>query len=335
MSEVQQLKAKDFKSDQEVRWCPGCGDYSIISGVQKTLADIGVPRENVVMVSGIGCSSRFPYYMETYGFHGIHGRANAIATGVKVANPDLDVWVITGDGDGLSIGGNHMIHSLRRNVNMKIILFNNEIYGLTKGQYSPTSPQGLKTKTSPFGSVDAPFNPVQLALGCGATFVARTMDVRPKHMKEVLRAAAEHKGAAFVEVWQNCVIFNDGAYKSWTDKSVRDEMTVDINAGEPMVFGKDRDRGIRLVGTRPEVVELGNGVTESDLLVHDETDATLGFILSRMFWPEYPVPLGVFRRVKKPTHHQLVAGQIELVRADKGEGVLRDLLFTNDTWEVT
>nr|MEE4269868.1 2-oxoacid:ferredoxin oxidoreductase subunit beta [Candidatus Krumholzibacteria bacterium] len=331
MSEVQQLKAKDFKSDQEVRWCPGCGDYSIISGVQNTLASIGVPKENVVTVSGIGCSSRFPYYMDTYGFHGIHGRANAIATGVKVANPDLDVWVITGDGDGLSIGGNHMIHSLRRNVNLKIILFNNEIYGLTKGQYSPTSPRGLKTKTSPFGSVDAPFNPIQLALGAGATFVARTMDVRPAHMKEVLLAAAQHKGAAFVEVWQNCVIFNDGAYKSWTDKAVRDEKIVDINAGQPMIFGKDKDKGLIMDGCN---ISVGKAEEASTWQPAGECAGT-AFIMSQLDRREdMPRPFGVFRQVEQPTLDELVKGQIDEVTAQKGVGDLKDLIYTRDAWVV-
>ena len=331
MSDTQQLKPRDYKSNQEVRWCPGCGDYSIISGVQSTLADMGVPKENVVMVSGIGCSSRFPYYMDTYGFHGIHGRANAIATGVKVANPDLDVWVITGDGDGLSIGGNHMIHALRRNINLKIILFNNEIYGLTKGQYSPTSPRGLKTKTSPFGSVDAPFNPVQLALGAGASFVARTMDVRPKHMKVVLKAAAEHKGTAFVEVWQNCVIFNDGAYKGWTEKSVRDEMTVDINNGEPMVFGKDKDKGLSIEG-------CGVNITGADKAsVWDSTTECPGsaFLMSQLDRkPDMPRPFGIFRQVEAPTLDDLIHDQIKEITEKKGVGDLKDLLYTPDTWVV-
>jgi 2-oxoglutarate ferredoxin oxidoreductase subunit beta len=331
MSEIQQLKPKDYKSDQEVRWCPGCGDYSIISGVQATLAEVGVPKENVVMVSGIGCSSRFPYYMDTYGFHGIHGRANAIATGVKVANPDLDVWVITGDGDGLSIGGNHMIHSLRRNVNMKIILFNNQIYGLTKGQYSPTSPQGLRTKTSPFGSVDLPFNPVQLALGAGATFVARTMDVNPKHMKEVLLAAAQHKGAAFVEVWQNCVIFNDGAYKSWTEKAVRDEMTVEIREGQPMVFGKDQDKGLKLEGCN---IAVGKA-EEASLWDPRQECAGAAFVMSQLDnKPDMPRPFGIFRQAELPTLDELVYDQIREVTDKKGEGDLKDLIYTRDAWVV-
>lgn len=331
MSELQQLKAKDFKSDQEIRWCPGCGDYSIIAGVQNVLADIGVARENVVMVSGIGCSSRFPYYMETYGFHGIHGRANAIATGVKVANPDLQVWVITGDGDGLSIGGNHMIHSLRRNVDLKIILFNNEIYGLTKGQYSPTSPQGLQTKTSPFGSVDAPFNPLMLALGSGATFVARTLDTQPKHMKEVLAAAAAHKGSAFVEVWQNCVIFNDGAFKNWTDKTTRDEQTIMLQSGQPMVFGKDQDKGLKIDGFSLKVVPAAEAST------WDPTADSAGpaFVMTQLDAdPAMPRPFGVFRSVVRPTLDELVRDQVTTVTRKRGPGVLKDLLYTPDCWTV-
>ena len=331
MSEIQQLKAKDFKSDQEIRWCPGCGDYAIIASVQAVLADIGVARENVVMVSGIGCSSRFPYYMETYGFHGIHGRANAIATGVKVANPDLQVWVITGDGDGLSIGGNHMIHSLRRNVDLKIILFNNEIYGLTKGQYSPTSPQGLKTKTSPFGSVDAPFNPLQLALGSGSTFVARTLDTQPKHMKEVLAAAAAHKGSAFVEVWQNCVIFNDAAFKEWTDKTVRDEQTIFLQPGQPMVFGKDQNKGLKIDGFALKVVPA------AEASVWDPTVESAGpaFVLTQLDEdPAMPRPFGVFRAVSRPTLDELVHAQVNSVTQKRGPGVLKDLLYTDDCWTV-
>ncbi len=331
MSEVQQLKGKDFKSNQEIRWCPGCGDYSIISGIQSTMADMGIPRENFVVVSGIGCSSRFPYYMETFGMHGIHGRANAIATGVKVANPDLSVWVITGDGDGLSIGGNHMIHSLRRNVDLKIILFNNEIYGLTKGQYSPTTPQGTKTKTSPYGSLDAPFNPIQLALGAGATFVARTMDVNPKHMKVVLKAAAEHKGAAFVEVWQNCVIFNDGAYKDWTSKSVRDDKTINLVAGQKMIFGKDKEKGLRSNGFKIEIC------TAEEASIWDPTVSSPGpaFVMTQLDEdPDMPRPMGVLRSVAKPTLDQQVWDQINEVTDRKGPGDIKDLLYTPDVWEV-
>ena len=322
---------KDFASDQMVRWCPGCGDYSILSQVQSVFAEIGLPREQYAIIAGIGCSSRFPYYMETYGFHTIHGRANAIATGVKVANPDLQVWVITGDCDGLSIGGNHMIHSLRRNVDLKIILFNNEIYGLTKGQYSPTSPQGLKTKTSPFGSVDAPFNPLQLALGSGATFVARTLDTQPKHMKEVLAAAAAHKGAAFVEVWQNCVIFNDGAFKDWTDKTTRDEQTIMLQPNQPMVFGKDQDKGLKIDGFALKVVPA------AEASVWDPTVDSAGpaFVMTQLDAdPAMPRPFGVFRSVQRPTLDELVREQITTVTQKRGPGALKDLLYTSDCWTV-
>jgi len=331
MSEVQELKAKDFKSNQEVRWCPGCGDYSIISSLQSVLAELGRDKDNLVMVSGIGCSSRFPYYMDTYGFHGIPGRANAIATGVKVANPELETWVITGDGDGLSIGGNHMIHSLRRNVNLKIILFNNEIYGLTKGQYSPTTPRGQKTKTSPFGSVDAPFNPIQLALGAGATFAARTLDVRPKHMKEVLKAAAEHKGAAFVEVWQNCVIFNDGCFKDWSEKKVRDDQTVDLVPGEPMVFGAEREKGLQAEGCHIKVVSA------DEASIWDPTVESAGpaFLMSQLDRdPSMPRPFGIYRQVQAPTLDELVHAQITDVTGKRGAGNLKDLIYTPDVWEV-
>jgi 2-oxoglutarate/2-oxoacid ferredoxin oxidoreductase subunit beta len=331
MSEVVQLKAKDFKSDQEVRWCPGCGDYSILNSVQAVMAEIGVPKENTVVVSGIGCSSRFPYYMDTYGFHGIHGRANAIATGVKVSNPDLAVWVITGDGDGLSIGGNHMIHSLRRNVNLKIILFNNEIYGLTKGQYSPTSPRGLRTKTSPYGSVDAPFNPLQLALGAGSTFVARTMDVSPKHMKIVLKAAAEHEGSAFVEVWQNCVIFNDGAYKEWLDKKVRDDQIINLVDGEPMIYGADREKGLTVDGCHVKIVRA------DDASIWDSRVDSPGpaFIMSQLDSnPEMPRPFGVFRQVNQPTLDGLITDQVQEVTKSRGVGDIKDLLYTPDVWVV-
>ncbi len=331
MSEVQQLKARDFKSDQELRWCPGCGDYSILSCVQSTLAEVGVRRENVAVISGIGCSSRFPYYMNTYGMHTIHGRANAVATGVKVANPELDVWVITGDGDGLSIGGNHMIHSLRRNVGLKIILFNNEIYGLTKGQYSPTSPQGIKTKTSPYGSLDAPFNPIQLAIGAGANFIARTMDVNPKHMKKTLAIAARHQGTAFVEVWQNCVIFNNDCFKGWTEKAVRDEMTIQLEAGEPMIYGKDRDKGLKMSGGEIVICRA------DEAGVWDPTVESPGpaFLMSQLDKdPTMPRPMGVLRQVEVPTLEGLIHDQVEAVTSAKGVGDLKDLLYTSDVWEV-
>src|SRR6476646_10650805 len=265
-----QLKKADFVSDQEVRWCPGCGDYAILNNVQKVMPELGIPREKIVFVSGIGCSSRFPYYMNTYGFHSIHGRAPAIATGLRMACPDLQVWVATGDGDALSIGGNHFIHALRRNVDLKILLFNNRIYGLTKGQYSPTSEMGKKAKSTPYGSLDRPFNPISLAIGAEATFVARSVDVFQSHLKETLKHAAAHKGSALVEILQNCNIFNDGAWTGITEKDARSDQVIQLEHGKPLVFGKNRDKGIR---RKPdgdiEVVPLGNGITESDLVIHD------------------------------------------------------------------
>jgi 2-oxoglutarate/2-oxoacid ferredoxin oxidoreductase subunit beta len=329
------LTRKDFVSDQEVRWCPGCGDYSILAQAQRVMPDFGYPRENIVFISGIGCSGRLPYYMNTYGFHSIHGRAPTLATGLKLARPDLMVWVITGDGDALSIGGNHVLHSMRRNVDIKVVMFNNRIYGLTKGQASPTSELGKRTKSSPDGTVDQPVVPLSVALTAEATFVARTVDTHTEHIQETLEAAGHHRGSAFVEVLQNCNIFNDGAWRDFTDKDVRDDRMLRLQHGQPMVFGKASDKGIRLVGLRPEVVTLGNGITEADLAVHDETDEVLAFILSRMFWPAFPVPVGVLRRVARPLHHQLVADQIEAARAQKGEGDLHDLLFTDDTWTIS
>jgi 2-oxoglutarate ferredoxin oxidoreductase subunit beta len=329
------LTRKDFVSDQEVRWCPGCGDYSILAQTQRVMPDFGYPRENIVFISGIGCSGRLPYYMNTFGFHSIHGRAPTLATGLKIARPDLMVWVITGDGDALSIGGNHILHSMRRNVDIKVVMFNNRIYGLTKGQASPTSDYAKRTNTTPEATDYQPDLPISVYHTQEATFFERTVDTYTDHIQETLDAAGRHRGSAFVEVLQNCNIFNDGAWRDFTDRDVREDRMLRLKHGEPMIFGKEADKGIRLSGLKPEVVELGNGVGESDLLVHDETDPTLAYILSRMFWPDYPVPIGVFRRVKRPTHDQLVAGQIELVRADKGEGVVRDLLFTSDTWTVS
>ena len=329
------LTRKDFVSDQEVRWCPGCGDYSILAQTQRVMPDFGYPRENIVFISGIGCSGRLPYYMNTYGFHSIHGRAPTLATGLKLARPDLMVWVITGDGDALSIGGNHVLHAMRRNVDIKLVMFNNRIYGLTKGQASPTSEFGKRTKSTPEGTVDRPVVPLSVALTAEATFVARTVDTYTEHIQEVLDAAGHHKGSVFVEVLQNCNIFNDGAWREFTDREVRDDRMLRLRHGEPMVFGAAADKGIRIVGLRPEVVTLGNGVTEADLAVHDETDDALAYILSRMFWPEYPVPVGVLRRVERPLHHQLVADQIERARTQKGDGDLRELLFTSDTWTIS
>ena len=330
------LTRKDFESDQEVRWCPGCGDYSILAQTQKVLPELGVPREKFVFVSGIGCSSRFPYYVNTYGFHSIHGRAPAIATGVKASRPDLFVWVVTGDGDGLSIGGNHLVHCMRRNVDLKIILFNNRIYGLTKGQYSPTSEFGKKTKSTPMGSIDYPVNPIHLAIAAEATFVARSFDIDTKHMQETLVRAAKHKGTAFVEVFQNCNIFNDGAFKGFTDKEVRDDRVIYVEHGKPLVYGKNRDKGLRLNGTNLEVVTLGNGITESDLLVYNEEDPSpvMAYLVSALEFPHFPVPVGVFRNISKPTYDELMAGQIQKSIEIAGQGSLEKLLNAGDTWVV-
>lgn len=331
------LTRKDFVSDQDVRWCPGCGDYAILATVQRVLPELGIPRENYVFVSGIGCSSRLPYYVNTYGLHTIHGRAPAIATGIKTANPCLTVWVITGDGDALSIGGNHLIHALRRNVDLKILLFNNRIYGLTKGQYSPTSELGKKTKSTPYGSVDYPMNPVSLALGAEATFVARTVDTNPNHMKQVLTRAAHHKGSAFVEIFQNCIIFNDDAFKFVTDRPTRDDNALILEQGKPLVFGKERNRGIRLNGIKPEVVTIGEkGVTGDQLLVHNENEPEphYAFLLSRFEPPRFPAPLGVFRAVSKPTYDQMLDKQIRAVM-EKTPGDMKKLLHGPETWTVT
>jgi len=333
-SAAPKLTRKDFTSDQDVRWCPGCGDYSILAQVQKIFPELGVPKENVVFISGIGCSSRFPYYMNTYGFHSIHGRAPAIATGLKVSRPDLMVWVVTGDGDGLSIGGNHLMHALRRNADLKILLFNNRIYGLTKGQYSPTSELGKVTKSTPMGSADQPLNPLMLALGVEATFVARTIDVEAKHQQEILKRAAEHKGATFVEILQNCNVFNDGAFSALTDRETKVDTQLVLEHGKPMVFGKNKDRGIRLRGMTPEVVTLGNGTSMDDILVHDEMDPTLGFLLSRLAPPAFPTPIGVFRVVQRPTFGALMNNQIQEAIAKSGEGDIDELLHRGDVWTV-
>ncbi len=331
-----ELTPKDFTSDQEIRWCPGCGDYSILAQVKKILPTLGVPQEKIVFISGIGCSSRFPYYVHAYGLHGIHGRAISIATGVKCANPELNVWVVTGDGDGMSIGGNHLIHAIRRNINLVILLFNNRIYGLTKGQYSPTSELGKKTKTSPLGTIEHPMKPISLALGAEATFVARAIDVDVKHLAEVLKAAAEHTGTSFVEIYQNCAIFNHNAYAYATDKDTRDEHILFLEQGRPLVFGKNRDKGIRMNGPLPEVVQLGNGITEKDLVVHNETaeDSSPAFMLSRMTYPDFPEPMGVFRRVRRPSYDELMKQQF--VEAEKlwGPGDMNTLLRGTETWEV-
>ncbi|MDG2206465.1 MAG: 2-oxoacid:ferredoxin oxidoreductase subunit beta [Pirellulales bacterium] len=331
------LKAADFASDQEIRWCPGCGDYSILAQMKKVLPAMGVPRENTVFVSGIGCSSRFPYYMNTYGIHSIHGRAPAVATGLKTARPDLFVWVITGDGDALSIGGNHLMHAIRRNLDINIVLFNNEIYGLTKGQYSPTSPLGKVTKSTPMGAVDNPLHPLSIAIGCEGTFVARSIDINIKHLGMVLARAAEHKGTAFVEVYQNCNVFNDGAYTYATDRDTKSDTVLELEHGKPLIFGKNRDKGIRLNGMDPEVVELGKGISEDDLLFHDEKarEPSLAYLLSRMTHPEFPEPIGVFRAVDRPRYEEEVDQQVQDAKSQKGEGELDTLFRTGDTWEVS
>ena len=330
------LTAKDFASDQEIRWCPRCGDYSILAQMKKVLPTLGVKRENFVFVSGIGCSSRFPYYVNTYGFHGIHGRAPAIASGVKITRPDLQVWVITGDGDALSIGGNHLMHMLRRNLDLKVILFNNRIYGLTKGQYSPTSLVGKETKTSPMGSVDNPLSPLCYAIGSEATFVARSVDVDIKHLEMVLVRAAQHQGTAFVEVYQDCNVFNSGAWEYATDKGTKADHIVYLEHGKPLVFGKEVKKGIRLNGMHPEVVELGKGITEDDLVFHDERapEPSLAFLLSRMRYPEYPEPMGVFRDVEAPIYDKAVNDQVATAIAKQGPGDLDALFNSGDTWMV-
>ncbi len=328
---------KDFQTDQEVRWCPGCGDYAILSAVQSVFPELGIPREKFVVVSGIGCSSRFPYYMNTYGFHTIHGRAPAVATGLKITRPDLDVWVATGDGDALSIGGNHFIHMLRRNVGLKVLMFNNKIYGLTKGQYSPTSEVGKKAKSTPYGSIDRPFHPLSLALGAEASFVARSVDVFQPHLKATLKRAASHSGSAFVEILQNCNIFNDGAWENLTERDVRDDHTIAVEHGRPLVFGKGRDKGLRMNGLALEVVALGNGITEDDLIVHDEQNPNpaYAFLLSRMdSTPGFPTPLGVLRAVDAPTYEDGMNAQLREVRLKKGAGKLEALLRAGDVWEV-
>ena len=329
------LTRKDFASDQDVRWCPGCGDYAILATVQRLLPELDVPRENIVFISGIGCSSRFPYYMNTYGMHSIHGRAPAIATGLKASRPELDVWIITGDGDALSIGGNHLIHILRRNLNVQILLFNNQIYGLTKGQYSPTSEEGKITKSSPYGSIDHPFNPVALALGADATFVARSMDRDTKHLQDMLRRAHDHRGAAFVEIYQNCNIFNDGAFFQFTERDTKPHRALFLEHGKPLVFDESR-KGIRLDGFRPEVIDLTDGRWSiDDCLVYDETNRELAHIMARIFFrPDLPQPFGVFYREERPTYEDLLHRQIAEVTARKGKGDLQALLQSGDTWVI-
>ncbi|MGD2107825.1 MAG: 2-oxoacid:ferredoxin oxidoreductase subunit beta [Phycisphaerae bacterium] len=328
------LTPKDFASDQDVRWCPGCGDYSILAQTKKALASLGLPREKVVVVSGIGCASRFPYYLNTYGFHGIHGRALGIATGVKATQPDTSVWVATGDGDALSIGGNHLLHAIRRNMDINILLFNNRTYGLTKGQYSPTSPLGMKTKSTPMGSIDAPLSPISVALGAEATFVARTVDVNVKHLETVLERAANHKGTSFVEIYQNCIIFNDDAFEYATGKNTKSETTVYLEHGKPLTFGREVTKGIRMNGMNPEIVELNGDVGEGELLVHDEKqdEPSLAYLLSRMRQPEFPEPMGVFRCVERPTYEDMLMAQVDGAIKARGNGTLEALFDNGETW---
>jgi len=328
--------AKDFKSDQEVRWCPGCGDHGILSSLQKTLAELDIPREKYVFVSGIGCSSRLPYYMNTYGFHGIHGRAAAIATGIKISNPELMVWEMTGDGDALAIGGNHFIHTVRRNIDIKIILFNNEIHGLTKGQYSPTSKKGLVTKTSPYGTVEESFKVGELTIGANGRFFARTVDYNLQLSNEVYKEAALHKGTAVVEVIQNCVIFNDGVHDLITNKETRDDNTITLRHGEPMIFGKNHDKGLVLVNLKIKVVKLGEGgITENDLLVHDahEPNPGIHYRLAGMTYPEFPVALGVIRSIDAPTYNEAMLEQHDYVQEKSNITCVDELLRSGATWK--
>jgi 2-oxoglutarate ferredoxin oxidoreductase subunit beta len=334
------LTAKDFATDQEVRWCPGCGDYSILAQVQKIMPSLDVPKEDIVIISGIGCSSRFPYYMNTYGMHSIHGRATAIASGLKAARPELSVWIVTGDGDGLSIGGNHTIHLLRRNFDVNIMLFNNQIYGLTKGQYSPTSEKNKVTKSTPYGSIDHPFNPLALAMGADATYIARSMDRDPKHLQEMLKRSHAHKGASFLEIYQNCNIFNDGAFEIFTEKSSKPEEAIFLEHGLPLIFGAARNKGIRLDGYKPVVVELGDQYTADDLWVHDEKDFYKAQILVRMFdnptsENHLPRPFGVFYAQERACYEDVMAMQIEEVIASKGKGNLDALLRGRETWTIS
>ena len=331
--EIQTYTAKDFASDQEVKWCPGCGDYSILKQVQSILPEIGIKRENMVFVSGIGCSSRFPYYMNTYGIHSIHGRAPAVATGIKLANPELNVWIITGDGDGLSIGGNHFIHLMRRNLDVNILLFNNEIYGLTKGQFSPTSQLGLKTKSSPFGVIDQPFNPLSLALGSGATFVSRTLDREPKSLREVLLEAQKHKGTSFVEIYQNCVIFNDGVFDEFTNKATKEDANLYLENGKPLKFGKDLSKGIILENLEPKIIDITEDTDESKLWIHDETSILKAQILARFNFDEefsdFPRPFGVVYKKNRASYEETFTNQVEKNKPD-----MQQILNGNITWTV-
>ncbi|MEE9278140.1 MAG: 2-oxoacid:ferredoxin oxidoreductase subunit beta [Dehalococcoidia bacterium] len=334
VTDVPVLTKKDFTSDTDPRWCPGCGDYSILAQMQKMLPSLGVPLERIVFISGIGCSSRFPYYMNTYGFHSIHGRAPTLATGLKLTRPELLIFVITGDGDGLSIGGNHLLHVLRRNVDINIILFNNQIYGLTKGQYSPTSEMGKTTKSSPMGSIETPLNPISVALSAEATFVARSLDTDTAHLTATLERAARHKGVSFVEVYQNCNIFNDGAFRAFTDKPVRKQRMLYLEQGQPMLFGDEKEHGIALQGSAPTIVDAEDDAEQ--ILVHDEhrEEPTIAHLLARMAYPEMPVPVGVFRQITRPSYGELLEQQIRDAREKRGEGDLAALVKGSSTWLV-
>ena len=332
---IKSYTKKDFTSDQAVRWCPGCGDYAILAQTQKIFPDLGVDKEKFVFISGIGCSSRFPYYMDTFGFHTIHGRAPAIASGVKLANPDLSVWVVTGDGDGLSIGGNHTIHLLRRNLDINVMLFNNRIYGLTKGQYSPTSEVGKITKSTPMGSLDRPFNPLTLALGSGATFVSRTIDKETKHMQRMILRSHGHKGTSFMEIYQNCNIFNDGAFSNQTDREKKADTVLILENDEPMLFGSDKNKGIRLDGNKPKVIEIGDKWSIDDVLVHDESDYVIASLLSNMtYQSEFPDPIGVLYAVESDTYEDTMVAQLNQAVKKQSNGTVQDLLNTGDTWVV-
>ena len=331
------LSRMDFVTDQTVKWCPGCGDYSILKQAQRVFPELGIPIENFLFISGIGCSSRFPYYLNTYGFHTIHGRATAIASGVKLANPDLSVWVVTGDGDALSIGGNHTIHLMRRNLDINILLFNNRIYGLTKGQYSPTSELGKVTKSTPMGSLDRPFNPTSLALGSQATFVARTIDRNPKHIQSVLKSAYYHKGTSFVEIYQNCNIFNDGAFENLTNKKILSDNIIELEHGKPMIFGKNNNLGIRLDGYTPIVIDLDkdNNISVEDVLVHNEKDIVIASTLSAFTYNDnFPTPMGIIYSVDEPIYEELLQDQIKLAIEKQGKGDIQALLDSGNTWEV-
>lgn len=339
MEPIERITVKDLATDQEVRWCPGCGDYSILKQTQSVLADIGIKRENTVFISGIGCSSRFPYYMETYGMHSIHGRATAIASGLKAARPDLDIWIVTGDGDALSIGGNHFIHLLRRNFNVNVLLFNNEIYGLTKGQYSPTTPRGTINKSAPMGTIDHPFNPLALALGADGSFIARSMDRNPRHLREILLRATRHRGTSFVEIYQNCNVFNDAAFSAYTEKESGPDETIFLENGKPVIFGAAKNKGIKLDGFKPVIVNLEEGYSADDLWIHDETDQVKAGILTRFFDDisnpdRFPRPFGVFYTENRTCYEEAMQGQIDQAIDLHKAGDLDALLRGRNTWEI-